>query len=81
MLEIPVTEVKAKLMSYLDEVERGASFRLTRHGRVIARIVPEPEARRQESAQAVETIRAIRLRSKGMTISEILLAKQEGRRF
>lgn len=81
MLEIPVTEVKAKLMSYLDEVERGASFRLTRHGRVIARIVPEPEARRQESAQAVERIRAIRQRSKGMTISEILMAKEEGRRF
>jgi prevent-host-death family protein len=81
MLEVPVTEVKAKLMSYLDEVERGATFRLTRHGRAIARIVPEPEARSQESAQAVARIRAIRQRSKGMTISEILQAKEEGRRF
>jgi prevent-host-death family protein len=79
--DIPVTEVKAKLLHFLDEVERGATFRLTRHGRPIARIVPEQEARREESAQAAAEIRAIGRRSRGMTVAEILLAKDEGRRF
>jgi prevent-host-death family protein len=81
MREIPVTEVKAKLLQFLDEVERGATFRLTRHGRPIARIVPEQDARSQESAQAAAQIRAIGHRSKGMTVAEIISAKEEGRRY
>jgi len=81
MREIPVTEVKAKLLQFLDEVERGATFRLTRHGRPIARIVPEQDARSQESAQAAAQIRAIGRRSKGMTVAEIISAKEEGRRY
>jgi prevent-host-death family protein len=79
--DIPVTEVKAKLLHFLDEVERGATFRLTRHGRPIARIVPEQEPRSDESAQAAAEIRAIGRRSRGMTVAEILSAKEEGRRF
>ncbi|MGD0901446.1 MAG: type II toxin-antitoxin system prevent-host-death family antitoxin [Terracidiphilus sp.] len=81
MREIPVTEVKAKLLQFLDEVERGATFRLTRHGRPIARIVPEQDARGKESAYAAAEIRAIGRRSRGMTVAEILQAKEEGRRF
>jgi len=81
MREIPVTEVKAKLLQFLDEVERGATFRLTRHGRPIARIVPEPDARSEESAQAAAQIRAIGRRSKGMTAAEIISAREEGRRY
>ncbi len=81
MREIAVTEVKAKLLHYLDEVEQGTTFRLTRHGRPIARIVPEQDARREESARAMAEIRAIGRRSKGMTVAEILQAKEEGRRF
>ena len=81
MREIPVTEAKAKLLHFLDEVERGTTFRITRHGRPIARIVPEQDAFRKEAAQAVAEIRAIGLRTKGMTATAILSAKEEGRRF
>jgi prevent-host-death family protein len=43
---MPVTEVKAKLLALLDEVERGEEIEITRHGRTIARITParEPHA-------------------------------------
>lgn len=34
------TETKAKLLSLLDEVESGEEVLVTRHGRVVARIVP-----------------------------------------
>jgi prevent-host-death family protein len=37
---MPVTEVKAKLLALLDEVERGEEIEITRHGRTIARITP-----------------------------------------
>jgi hypothetical protein len=35
-------------------VERGRTFRITRHGKAIARIVPEDDARRTEAADAIE---------------------------
>jgi prevent-host-death family protein len=34
------TEVKAKILSLLDEVEAGDQVEITRHGRTIARLVP-----------------------------------------
>lgn len=37
---MPVTEVKAKLLALLDEVERGEEIEITRHGVTIARITP-----------------------------------------
>jgi prevent-host-death family protein len=81
MRDIAVTEAKAKLLQFLDEVERGASFRVTRHGRPIARIVPEHDERVREVQESAAAIRAIRSRSKGMTVEEILSAKEQGRRF
>lgn len=37
---MPVTEVKAKLLALLDEVERGEEIEITRRGVTIARITP-----------------------------------------
>jgi prevent-host-death family protein len=34
------TEVKAKLLALLDEVERGQEIEITRHGQTIARLSP-----------------------------------------
>lgn len=38
--KMTVSEVKAKLLALLDEVEAGDEIEITRHGRVIARLVP-----------------------------------------
>lgn len=81
MRDIAVTEAKAKLLEFMDEVERGASFRITRHGRPIARLVPETAERAKAVDEAVKSILAIRRRNKGMTTEEILSAIDEGRRF
>jgi prevent-host-death family protein len=35
-----VTEVKAKLLALLDDVEQGDEIEITRHGRTIARLSP-----------------------------------------
>jgi prevent-host-death family protein len=34
------TQAKAKLLAVLDDVESGESVEITRHGRLVARIVP-----------------------------------------
>lgn len=80
MQEIPVSEAKARLLEFMNEVERGASFRITRHGRPIARIIPEKAALAGEAEEAIVAIREIRRRSKGMSSQEILAARDQGRR-
>jgi prevent-host-death family protein len=81
MREIAISEAKARLPEFIAEVERGATIRITRHGRAVARLVPEEEARKQEAHDAVEAIREIGRRTKGMTLDELLAARDEGRRF
>lgn len=37
---LTVTEVKAKLLALLDEVENGEEIEITRHGVIVARLAP-----------------------------------------
>lgn len=41
MKRVPIVEVKARLSALLAEVESGKEIAITRHGRVIARLVPD----------------------------------------
>ena len=43
ILELQASDAKAKFAELLDQVERGRTVRITRHGKAIARIVPEEE--------------------------------------
>ena len=38
--QMNATEVKAKLLALLDEVEKGEVIEITRHGHTVARIMP-----------------------------------------
>lgn len=38
--QVTATQAKSKLLALLDEVEEGQSIEITRHGHLIARIVP-----------------------------------------
>ena len=62
MREIQASEAKVHLPQLLDEVERGATVIITRHGRRIARIVPETDRRQQEIDKAMAGIRELRKR-------------------
>ena len=55
-LEVEASEVKAHLARPLDEVERGETVIITRHGRAIARIIPEAHRRQQEIDEAIADI-------------------------
>ena len=37
---VTATEAKARILALLDEVEAGEEIEITRHGRLVARIVP-----------------------------------------
>jgi prevent-host-death family protein len=79
MQTIQASEAKTKFLSILDEVERGASIIVTRHGKPVARIIPEAEVNRERVERAVEGMRALRQRIGKMSLEEILSARDEGR--
>lgn len=81
MREVQASEAKTHLPQLLDEVERGATVIITRHGRAIARLVPEAERRQVEIARAIESIRTRRRRTGRIAAAELLSARHEGHKY
>lgn len=81
MREVQASEAKAHLPQLLDEVERGETIVITRHGRPIARIVPEARRRQEEIDKAIESIKALRERTGKITLDELLSARHEGHKY
>jgi prevent-host-death family protein len=79
--EVQASEAKTRLPQLLDEVERGETIVITRHGRAIARIVPEAHRRQQEIDRAIEEIKQLQKRTGEMTVEEILSALHEGHKY
>jgi prevent-host-death family protein len=65
MREVGAFEAKNTLGSLLDLVERGEEVVITRHGKRVARLVPDVGRDRAKARQAVEAI--IKMR-KGVTL-------------
>jgi len=74
------SEAKTQFLRILDDVERGQSFIITRHGKTIARICPEPQIEIHRARQAFANIRALRELNGRVTVNELLSARDEGRR-
>ena len=81
MREIQASEAKVHLPQLLDDVERGETLIITRHGRPIARIMPEVDRRQEEIDKALAGIRELRQRTGRITLTELLSARDEGRKF
>ena len=81
MREVQASDAKAHLPQLLDDVELGDTVVITRHGRPIARIVPEADRRQQEIGKAIEGIKALRKRTGKVTVAELLSARQEGHKY
>jgi prevent-host-death family protein len=80
MREIQASEAKVHLPQLLDEVERGETLIITRHGRRIARIVPEVDQRQEGIDKALAGILELRTRTGTITRAELLSARDEGRK-
>jgi prevent-host-death family protein len=76
---IQASEAKTHFLRILDDVEQGKSVIVTRHGRPIARIVPEAPVDAEKVERAFQSILEIRKRTKPVSLEEILSARDEGR--
>lgn len=83
--EVQASAAKTHLLQLLDEVERGATIVITRHGRAIARLVPEAQRRQQEIAEALDNIKALGkeiAREHGpVSVEEIISSIHEGHKY
>jgi prevent-host-death family protein len=79
--EVQASEAKTHLPRLLDDVERGETIIITRHGRAIARIVPEASQRRREIDEAIDDITELAKQSRKVTVDEILSLIREGRKY
>jgi antitoxin (DNA-binding transcriptional repressor) of toxin-antitoxin stability system len=60
-------------------VERGETLIITRHGRALARIVPEVNRVQEEIDGAIKGIMALRKGNGKITFEELRSAREEGR--
>jgi prevent-host-death family protein len=81
ILEYQASDAQAKWEELLDEVQRGGAVRITRHGKTIARLVPEPEIRREEVAEALNELRAIGREFGKAPLDEVLATIHEGHKY
>ena len=80
MKQVQASAAKAHFSELLDEVERGETIAITRHGKRVARIVPEDSEREREIRQAMAEIEELRKQNKPVTREEILAWRDEGRK-
>ena len=80
MKQVGVYNAKTHFTQLLDEVERGETIEITRHGKPVARLTPLHERRRRTPAEAVEALLAFREEHSldGLTVRELI---DEGRRI
>lgn len=88
--EYALSEFKAHLSSAMDQVEAGETLIITRHGKQVARVVPEGKKfNRAAMDKATENLKKLKQEIakdwkkrglKPLTIEEIIEMKNEGRR-
>lgn len=81
MREIQSSVVKARLPQFLDEVERGETIIITRHGRAVAHLVPAPARDRDRVRQALNGITTLRQMTSRVTLDELLASRHEGHKY
>jgi prevent-host-death family protein len=79
MRTMQASEVKTNFLRILDDVERGDSVLVTRHGKPVARITPESASSKEKFLRAREQMRVLRAQIGKVSVEEILSARDEGR--
>jgi prevent-host-death family protein len=81
MRHIQASEVKTHFLKLLNDVENGESIVVTRRGKPIARLVPEPEAQTGNFRDVVAKMAELRKRAKPVSREEILAWRREGHKY
>jgi prevent-host-death family protein len=77
---IQAAAAKARFSELLDDVERGETVVITRHGKPVAKLVPDEDHRLAKIRQALAEIKEMRKDMPRATVQEILAWRDEGRR-
>lgn len=81
MRTVGAYEAKTHLPRLLDDVARGETITITKHGVPVAQLVPPPNTKQVDIDAVFEAFRELRQRVKpldGITIRELI---EEGRRY
>ena len=83
--EVQASVAKTHFSQLLDAVERGTTIVILRHGKPIARIVPDEQGRRDRIGEAIANIEKLakeRTKRFGpMTLEEILSLRHDGHKY
>ena len=83
MRQIQSTDAKTHFARLLRDVEGGEEFAITKHGRVVAHLMPAQKLQQSKRIEAIQSFLNARKqwRSGDMTIDEILEARHAGHRY
>jgi prevent-host-death family protein len=83
--EVQASVAKTHFSQLLDAVERGETIVILRHGRPVARLVPDEDGRRQRVREAFANLEALRqeiLKRNGpISVEDIILSIHEGHKY
>jgi prevent-host-death family protein len=80
--QIGAFDAKTHFSQVLDRVANGETITITRHGKPIARIVPETDAYDQQRHEAARSLKQdFRGALKGVTLDDLLAMRHEGHRY
>ena len=79
--EVQASDAKTHFARLLDEVERGETIIITRHGQAIARLVPEARVRQEEIDQALDDLTELGKQTGTITVEEILAWRHAGHKY
>ena len=80
MKTVQASRAKAQLLGILDEVERGETFVITRHGKPVARLLLEQNERGARMKAALDAIIAHRKKTPtGIAVADVLRDLREDR--
>jgi len=80
MRQIQASEAKTRFLQLLDDVERGDTLIITRHGKRVARLVPDADRQREAINATIEDLRAFGRDNGPISVRELLSARDEGRK-
>ena len=81
MREVQASEAKTHLPRLLSDVEKGETIVITRHGRAIARIVPEAFERQGLLKKTKADLEIFRHTMSRVSIDEILSARHDEHKY
>jgi prevent-host-death family protein len=81
MTTVSAYEAKTHLPRLIRTVERGETVVITRHGKPVAQLGPIQNRQREDVAEVMERMAALRRRLPKVSIEEILAWRHEGHKY